>query len=112
MKFLAKIIIIATIFLFGFYIGQSYPEAPGLLSNQVRESEQREEQNEVSLMLDFGNGEIHWNIVEAGVGYNPNKFIKNGGDNIKTNPISIDDLTNTQTGTRLSFGKCSTGRCL
>ena len=62
MKFLAKIIIAATIFLLGFYAGQHYIVAPDLPADQIRNREQGNEQTEelisVSLMIDYGNGEV------------------------------------------------------
>lgn len=58
MKILAKIIIVVAIFFVGFYIGQQQATAPGLFNNQLETLEQSQEQIKVSLMLDFGNGEI------------------------------------------------------
>lgn len=52
---------------------------------------------------DLGVGTINWNVAEKDVGYNPDKFMKNGGDKIKTNPIGVNDLTNTQSGTTYTF---------
>ncbi|MCK4554568.1 DUF4430 domain-containing protein [Candidatus Parcubacteria bacterium] len=58
MKFLAKIIIIAFVFLVGFYFGQQYRETAGLQNKEPVAVEQSSEQINVSLMLDFGDGRI------------------------------------------------------
>ena len=53
MKIISKIIIITAVFLVGLYIGQQYIAAPEVLSDQLEDNKAM-----VSLMLDFGNGEI------------------------------------------------------
>lgn len=58
MKFLAKIIIIAAVFLAGFYFGQQYTETPNLLNDKSETAEQNKEQINASLMLDFGDGRV------------------------------------------------------
>lgn len=58
MKIFAKIIIFIAIFFIGFYTGQQYVP-PALPDNEQPAAEQRDaEQITVSLMLDYGNGEI------------------------------------------------------
>jgi len=56
MKLIAKIIIIVAIFFVGFYIGQQQILAPA--NKPAGVNQQAEQQIQVSLMLDFGNGEI------------------------------------------------------
>ena len=66
MKLFAKIIIIVTIFFAGFYIGQQ-ALAPSNGSSLV--GQENSEQILVSLMLDFGNGEVQtYNDVSVDIG--------------------------------------------
>jgi len=58
MKILAKIIIVLAAFLFGFYGGVQYANAPDFGTKQPGSTEQGQEEIKVSLMLDFGEGEI------------------------------------------------------
>lgn len=58
MKIIAKIIIIITVFIFGFAIGQRYVIAPSQKANLSTNNQQTQEEKTANLMLDFGNGDI------------------------------------------------------
>ena len=58
MKIIAKIIILVAVLLIGVYLGQYHLSLPGLVNNQPEIEKGDMEEASVSLMLDFGNGEI------------------------------------------------------
>ena len=59
MKLLAKLIIVIVVFIAGFYFGSQQALAPSDgATNSATNSQQTSEEIQVSLMLDFGNGQV------------------------------------------------------
>jgi len=58
MRLLAKIIIVIAVFFGGFYFGQQQALSPSNGSSIEERQQQVEEEISVSLMLDFGNGQV------------------------------------------------------
>ncbi len=73
-----------------------------VLSFQIEWASQGKWYDNVTTIKDtsnLGKGTINWNIVEHNIGYNPDRFVKVGGNKIITRPFAVVDLTNTQSGT-------------
>jgi len=57
----------------------------------------------LSDVSNYGKGRFNFNIIEAMVGFNNEKFTKIGGTGIDVKPISLPALVNAQTGTTYAF---------
>ncbi len=73
MKFISKIIIVIAVFIAGFIAGQQYATAPEQRDSQLISGQQEQEQKYVSLMLDFGNGNIK-TFSDIAIGDNASVF--------------------------------------
>jgi len=77
MKIIAKIIIIITVFVFGFFVGQRYVISPSENVNSSTSNQQAQEAKTVNLMFDFGNGDIKaFNDIVVEDGITMFEFIK------------------------------------
>jgi hypothetical protein len=57
----------------------------------------------LSDVSNYGHGRFNFNIIEASIGFNNDKFTKIGGTHIEVKPISLPALVNAQTGTTYIF---------